>query len=336
MNSIALPSPHELKQTFPLSKEGVQFIAYCRAAAKNILKGTDRRKAIIVGPCSIHDLNSAVEYAKLFKSLSERVSKTCVMFMRVYAEKARTASGWKGLMNDPYLDGTNDIKTGLFLTRKLLLTLTEMQIPIATEFVDPLAALYIDDLISWGFIGARTCESPMNRQLASYLTMPIGFKNSTDGNLDNAINGALFAREPHVFMNIDPSGKLCALQSRGNLATHIVLRGSNDATNYDPISVTTALNKLQRSRLPQRLLIDCAHGNCQKQYLKQKEVFYSIIDQIGNGNENIIGLMLESHLEEGNQILTKNHAALKSAVSITDPCLNWETTAELISHCHPQ
>jgi len=331
VNSISLPSPHELKQTFPLTKECAQFISYYRSVAKNILNGTDRRKAIIVGPCSIHDINSAVEYAKLFKTLSDNVSNTCVLFMRVYAEKPRTASGWKGLLYDPHLDGTNDIKTGLSLTRKLLLTLTEMQVPIATEFVDPLASLYIDDLVSWGFIGARTCESPLHRQLASYLTMPIGFKNSTDGNLDYAINGVLSAREPHVFMNIDSSGKLCALQSQGNLATHIVLRGSSNAANYDPSSIQIALNKLKRSHLPQRLLIDCSHGNCQKQYLKQKDVFYSIIDQIGNGNENIFGLMLESHLEEGSQILA---APLKYAVSITDPCLNWETTAELIIQCH--
>jgi 3-deoxy-7-phosphoheptulonate synthase len=330
MTITSLPSPHEIKTQFSLRPQTALFIEEARETARRILRGKDPRKALIVGPCSIHDRNSAIEYAKHFKELAEAVNSTCFMVMRVYVEKPRTSTGWKGLLYDPHLDGSYDIKTGLSWARELLLTLAEIQVPTATEFVDPLASLYFEDLITWGFIGARTSASQPHRQFASARSMPIGFKNSTDGNLENAIHGVLSAMTAHASMHIDSHGKLCAIQSEGNSFSHIVLRGAYKFTNYDPASVRVALEMLKKFRLQERLMIDCAHGNCQKRFDKQHEVFLSVLEQIEKGNDKIFGLMLESHLESGSQPLTEDLSVLKSAVSITDPCLDWKTTEELI------
>jgi 3-deoxy-7-phosphoheptulonate synthase len=330
MTMTSLPSPHEVKTLFPLVPQTAAFIEEARETAKRIIHGKDPRKALIIGPCSIHDRKSAVEYAKRFKELAEAVGRTSFMVMRVYVEKSRTSTGWKGLVYDPHLDGSHDIKTGLLWTRELLLTLAEMRIPTATEFVDPLTSLYFEDLITWGFIGARTSSSQTHRQFASARSMPIGFKNSTDGHLENAIYGALSATTPHASMHIDSHGKLCAIQSEGNAYSHIVLRGACGFTNYDPSSVRMALDMLKKFRLQERLMIDCSHGNCQKQFDKQHEVFLSVLGQIEKGNDKIFGLMLESHLKNGNQPLTDDPSLLKYAVSITDPCLDWKTTEELI------
>lgn len=330
MTSTALPSPHELKQQLPLTMQASAFVKQARETAKRIIKDEDPRKALIIGPCSIHDLKSALEYAGHFKELAKSVSRTCFMVMRVYVEKPRTAKGWKGLLYDPHLDGSHDIKTGLLWVRELLLSLAEIQIPAAAEFVDPLAALYFEDLVTWGFIGARTSASQPHRQFASARTMPIGFKNSTDGNLENAVHGVLSATHPHALLHIDEHGKLCTAQSEGNAYSHIVLRGANDFTNYDPVSISQALEMLKKAQLPQRLMVDCSHGNCQKNFKKQHEVFSSVLEQIEKGNDKIFGLMLESHLESGNQPLSEDPALLKYAVSITDPCLNWKETEELV------
>ncbi len=330
MTITLLPSPHEIKTLLPVSAQTAAFIENARRSARNIVIGKDPRKALIIGPCSIHERKSAMEYANLFKDLSQKVGRTCFMVMRVYVEKPRTSTGWKGLFYDPHLDGSHDIRTGLLWTRELLIALAELQIPCSTEFVDPLAALYFDDLISWGFIGARTSASQPHRQFASSLTIPVGFKNSTDGNLDSAIHGVLSAREPHASMHIDSHGRLCAIQTEGNSYSHIVLRGAYESTNYDSSSVRTAMEKLKKVHLQGRLLIDCSHGNCQKRFDKQQEVFHSVLEQIERGNDGILGLMLESHLEAGSQPLTDDLSQLKYAVSITDPCLDWKTTEDLI------
>jgi 3-deoxy-7-phosphoheptulonate synthase len=330
MTSIALLPPFELKKQSPLSSQTASFIAESREIAKRIIRGQDRRKALIIGPCSIHDRKSALDYAQHFKKLAESVKRSCFMVMRVYIEKPRTAKGWKGLLYDPHLDGSHDIKTGLSWARELLLTLAEMQIPAAAEFVDPLAALYFEDLVSWGFIGARTSASQPHRQFASTKSMPIGFKNSTDGNLENAVHGVLSATNPHTLLHIDEQGKLCIVQSEGNPDSHVVLRGANDFTNYDPSSISLALEMLKKANLPQRLMVDCSHGNCQKNYKKQYEVFLSVLEQIEKGNDKIFGLMLESHLRSGNQPLSEDPSLLKYAISITDPCLDWKTTEELV------
>ncbi len=334
MTIYSLPSPHEIKTLLPVPASTAAFIAETRQIAKDIVRGTDPRLGLIVGPCSVHDRTSAIEYAQRIKELSLEVEQTCFLVMRVYVEKPRTSKGWKGLLYDPHLDGSHDIKTGLLWTRELLLMLTQLEVPCATEFVDPLAALYFEDLITWGFIGARTSESQAHRQFASSLQMPIGFKNSTDGNIDGAVDGAASARDPHAMMHIDSTGKLCAMQTRGNPSPHIVLRGAFESTNYDPGSVADAVEKLHRKHLPEKLMIDCSHGNCQKKSENQKEVFHSVLEQIERGNHAIMGLMLESHLESGNQPHLYDPSLLKYAVSITDPCLDWDATLELVRSAH--
>lgn len=332
--TYSLPSPHEVKTLLEVPDETAAFIKNARQTAKDIIEGKDQRIALIIGPCSIHDRMSAIEYAKRIKELSQRVESTCFIVMRVYVEKPRTSTGWKGLLYDPHLDGSNDIKTGLLWARELLLALANIQVPCATEFVDPLAALYFEDLITWGFIGARTSASQPHRLFASSLNMPVGFKNSIDGNLDSAIFGVLSARETHAMMQIDLHGKLGAIQTKGNFSSHIVLRGGHESTNYDSSSIQFALEKLNDNQLPERLLIDCSHGNCQKKTEKQQEVFLAVLDQIEKGNNKIMGLMLESHLESGSQLLTDDLSMLKYAVSITDPCIDWKTTEALICATH--
>lgn len=330
MTITPLPSPQEMKTLLPLSAAAKSFLKKARQTAKDVASGKDPRKALVIGPCSIHERASALEYAKLFKELAQKVERTCFLVMRVYVEKPRTSTGWKGLLYDPHLDGSCDIQTGLMWTRELMLTLAELEIPCATEFVDPLAALFFDDLVVWGFIGARTSASQPHRQFASMLDIPIGFKNGVDGNLDSAIHGVLSARDPHALLHIDSLGKLCAVQTEGNRFAHVVLRGAHGFTNYDAHSVSVAMEKLRAAQLPARLLIDCSHGNCQKQFDKQQDAFHSVLEQIEKGNEAIIGLMVESHLESGSQPLTEDPSLLKYAVSITDPCLDWKTTADLV------
>lgn len=327
MYQTPLPSPQEIRELYPLSFAAHNFLKNAQSEAKQILLGHDPRKVMIIGPCSIHDMASAVEYGKRFKELAQRVSQTCFLVMRVYVEKPRTTIGWKGMLYDPHLDGSDDIQTGLIRTRELLHVLTEMQIPCATEFVDPLSALYFEDLITWGFIGARTCASQPHRQFASQLKIPVGFKNSTDGNLLNAVQGVVSAHAPHSSMHIGMDGQVCVTRSNGNPFSHIVLRGACDFTNYDPNSVDDALEKLKRVHLPQRMLIDCSHGNSSKQFERQPAVFMAILEQMEKDNHYIFGMMLESHIGSGNQPISD---AMQYAVSITDPCIDWETTEDLI------
>jgi len=323
-----IATPSKLKRSYPLSAEQSRFVAETRNAVRAIVSGKDLRLAIVAGPCSIHDLASAIEYGKRLKELSKEVQRSCLLVMRVYVEKPRTITGWKGLLYDPLLDGSNDVATGLAWTRELLRELASLEIPTATEFLDPLAAVYIDDLVTWGFIGARTSASQTHRQLASWLPMPVGFKNSVDGNIDLAIHGVIAARSPHTFLHIGPSGRVGAFHSEGNPYTHIVLRGSLDGANYDGASVQQAALKMQAAGVKGRLLIDCAHGNSQKSYEKQKEAFISILDQIEEGH--VMGMMMESHLSAGSQFLSESPSSLKYGVSITDPCIDWSSTEQLV------
>jgi 3-deoxy-7-phosphoheptulonate synthase len=329
-----IPSPIEIKKRFSLSHKGQSFLKEAREQSRHIVSGKDSRKAFIIGPCSIHDKTSALEYAKRFKKLASEVEETSLLIMRVYFEKSRTSTGWKGLLYDPHLDGTHDMQTGLLWTRELLLMLSELEVPMAAECVDPLAAGYFDDLITWGFIGARTSASQPHRQYASSLQIPVGFKNSTDGNLDDAIHGIAASCISHTFLFIDQEGKLSMKRSEGNPYAHIVLRGANEFTNYDVLSVSHVIDKLEKSQLTSRIMIDCSHGNCQKQWQKQKDVFLYVLDQIEQGNQNICGLMLESHLKSGFQPLCEDRSFLAHDVSITDPCIDWETTEELIYSAH--
>jgi 3-deoxy-7-phosphoheptulonate synthase len=325
-----LPSYRELKARFPLLPTQHRFIEESRQTVRAILNGTDPRLLIIVGPCSIHDPLSAKEFAQRLRQLALSVSSHLYLIMRVYCEKPRTSFGWKGFLHDPHLDGSHAIHMGIEWTRQLLLELTSMHIPTATEFLDPLTSFYYDDLITWGSIGARTASSQIHRNLASALSMPIGFKNGIAGNISAAVNGAMAASHPHTFMRICDNGKPTITRTIGNPDAHIVLRGGEAGPNYDPSSVSEALVRLENAKLPARLLIDCSHDNSNKKHEKQPIVFQSVMHQILEGNTNIRGLMVESHLQAGNQKLTNHPSQLQYGVSITDPCLDWHSTAHLI------
>jgi 3-deoxy-7-phosphoheptulonate synthase len=324
-----LPTPRDLKEEFPLGEEEALFIAESRKTAQALVKGEDKRLAFITGPCSIHELDTALAYAEKLSTLAKQVEESSFLVMRVNVEKPRTALGWKGILYDPYLDGSHAIATGLRQSRKLFLELARRKIPTATEFVDPLSALYYDDLVVWGFVGARTFCSQPHRQLASSFSFPVGFKNGLDGDIDLTINSVLSAFSPHAFLYANQEGKLISKETLGNPWSHLVLRGSHFMPNYDTDSVNEACEKLTNRGLCPRLLIDCAHGNCQKEYQKQKEVFVNVLDQIRAGKNEIMGMMIESHLHEGSQSLF-DELSLKYGVSITDPCLDWASTEELI------
>jgi 3-deoxy-7-phosphoheptulonate synthase len=326
----SLPSYQEIKHHLPVLPPQSLFIEKSRQAVRAILNGIDPRLLIIVGPCSIHDRMSAIEFAKQLRQLADSVASQFLLIMRVYCEKPRTAFGWKGFLYDPLLDGSHAMHQGIEWTRQLLLELATLQVPAATEFLDPLTAYYYDDLITWGSIGARTASSQTHRQLASGLPMPIGFKNGIAGNISAAVNGVMTASHAHTYMRICDNGKPILAKTKGNPDVHIVLRGGESGPNYDPSSVSDALSRLEHGKLPLRLLIDCSHHNSGKKYECQPGVFQSVIHQIVEGNMNIRGLMLESHLQAGHQLLTPNLSQLQYGVSITDPCLDWQATAHLI------
>ncbi|MCP5504292.1 MAG: 3-deoxy-7-phosphoheptulonate synthase [Chlamydiales bacterium] len=313
-----LPTPDTLIETFPLSKEEKKNVSLMRLTGEHIMRGEDDRIVIFAGPCSIHDPKIALEYATFLKELSKKVDERIFIVMRVFLEKPRTQFGWKGFLYDPLLDGSYEIEKGLYDSRELLIKLVQMGIPIATEFLDPVLPAYTQDLVSWGIIGARTSPSQIHRQMASHLPMPIGFKNETDGTIDNAICGALAARHPQASIGIDGEGRISSMKTSGNPYTHVVLRGSLTSSNYDHLSIYEAIQKQRLYGLNSRLLVDCAHGNSQKDPQKQQLAFCAVLEQIAEGNDVIMGMMLESHLQGGN------------ALSITDPCLDWKTTEELI------
>jgi 3-deoxy-7-phosphoheptulonate synthase len=323
---MLLPTPTDLKRRLPLNAAAHECLQMNRLKAEAIVTNTSPLFAIVMGPCSIHDVEAALEYGRRLKTLSERM-EGCFLVMRVFCEKPRTVMGWKGLIYDPHLDGSNDIATGLFQTRKLLLQLAEMGVPCCTEFVDPITAPYIEDLISWGVIGARTSASQPHRQLASSLSFPTGFKNSTEGNVHHAINGVIAANAAHDYFGINEDGKICIEKSTGNPLAHVILRGSHCSVNYTPDAIASTCDELLKKNLSPRLLVDCSHGNCQRDYQKQVEAFRSVVTQRKEGNEHIFGAMLESHLEEGSQKLEED---LLYGVSVTDPCLDWSSTEELV------
>jgi 3-deoxy-7-phosphoheptulonate synthase len=325
-----IPSPIEAKKAFPLSVKGLAFIEKSRKIARAIVEGKDPRCAVIVGPCSIHDFGSAIEYAALLKTLEEKVNEQFFVVMRVFVEKPRTKIGWKGFLYDPFLDGSNKTDQGILLTRKLLVKLAEMGVPAATEFVDPLFAPYIEDLVTWGFVGARTSASQPHRQMASGLNFPIGFKNQVDGNTDLAIDGIWSARTRHTHISINPEGRVAKTLTRGNPHAHLVLRGSDQKSNFDPISVQGVQLKMFQQKMEGRILIDCSHGNSQKRAELQPVSFSSVIKQIRAGNSGIMGLMLESFLENGRQSLDGSSENLLYGTSITDSCLGWKETEELV------
>jgi 3-deoxy-7-phosphoheptulonate synthase len=328
-----LTPPCILKAEIPISADANQTIALGRRGIESILQKEDRRLLVIVGPCSIHDEQATLEYAVKLNALRQKVAGTLFVVMRVYFEKPRTTVGWKGMINDPYLDGTCDMTAGLRKARRLLIQISEMGLPAATEMLDTITAQYVADLVSWSAIGARTSESQTHREMASGLSMPVGFKNSTDGNLSSAINALEAARTPQSFLGIDQDGKTCVVKTSGNQWVHIVLRGGK-RPNYDPISLEEARLNLIKKNLPEVIMVDCAHANSMKKYQGQAVVWKNVIGQRIAGNDALIGLMLESNLHEGNQVFSDDAASLKYGVSITDECISWETTVELLLWAH--
>jgi len=332
--SEPLLSPGEFKTLLPIKQAQKEFIARTRQEIKYVLDGLDNRILLIIGPCSIHDVRAAKDYAKRLKTLTQEISTTFLPVMRVYFEKPRTSNGWKGMLYDPHLDGSNDIPAGMRLTRQLLLDLAELEVATATEFLDPATPSYFGDLIAWGCIGARTAASQTHRQVVSGLPLPIAFKNSTDGNIDIAINGVRASSMPHSYIGINENGKTAIIHTNGNSSCHIVLRGGKYGSNYDPESIGNALKALKDASLPERLLIDCSHDNSQRKHERQCHVFHSVINQIIEGNKNIRGLLLESHIFAGSQSLGTDLSQLRYAVSLTDPCIDWATTENLLRFAH--
>lgn len=326
--------PRQLHLAYPISPHQQTFIAKMRKQVRDILDGVDQRLLLIVGPCSIHDSEAALEYASKLHALSQSISHKFLTVMRFYFEKPRTVAGWKGFVSDPYLDGSHDIAAGLKLTRSLLLQIAELGLPVASELLDPLSAHYFGDLITWGCIGARTVESPLHRQMASGLQMPIAFKNSTGGDVKAAVNGILAALQPHTFVAVNHSGRLATMSTSGNPYGHMVLRGGKERSNYDAASIQQALQQLTKAGLPSRLIVDCSHDNSRRDYREQPAVFQSVVNQVLQGNTNIKGVLLESHLNEGSQELPLSRSPLRYAVSITDGCLDWNATQDLILWGH--
>jgi 3-deoxy-7-phosphoheptulonate synthase len=329
-SSKILITPKELKEKLPISPELEQRIVNYRHQIQKILDFQDHRKFIVVGPCSIHDPIAAEEYAHKLKALADRVQSKLLLIMRVYFEKPRTTVGWKGLINDPGMDESFDVEKGLYTGRNLLLKITQIGLPTATEALDPIVPQYLDELISWAAIGARTTESQTHREMASGLSMPVGFKNGTDGSVKVALNALQSAKQPHNFLGINKQGQVSVFQTRGNAYGHIILRGGEGKPNYDPISVQAAETELKKSSLPPRIVIDCSHGNSNKDYRLQPIVFESAVQQVINGNTSIVGMMLESNLHEGGQSIPTDLTELKYGVSVTDKCINWADTERII------
>jgi len=326
-----LLAPSELKHALPMDVRANETVVTGRQTVQRILHGEDPRLLVVVGPCSIHDPAAAMEYARRLSALASEVSDQLFLVMRVYFEKPRTTIGWKGLINDPHLDGSYDVDTGLRTGRRLLLAVNQLGLPAATEFLDPVVPQYLADLVSWAAIGARTTESQTHREMASGLSMPVGFKNGTDGSLQIAVDAMLSARHPHHFLGIDQEGATCVVQTTGNADGHVVLRGGRARTNFDAASIAEAAASLRAAKLPHGLMVDCSHANSGKQHARQEDVWMNLIAQRAEGCEPLIGVMIESNLHEGAQPL-KDPGSLQYGVSITDACLGWEVTERMLRH----
>lgn len=327
----ALITPEQLKRELPLSDTALQTVSHGRQVVRDILDGKDHRLFLVIGPCSIHDVKAALEYAERLKKLAAEVSDTLFLVMRVYFEKPRTTVGWKGLINDPYLDDSFKIQDGLSIGRRLLLDLAEMGLPTATEALDPISPQYLQDLISWSAIGARTTESQTHREMASGLSSAVGFKNGTDGSLTVAINALQSVSRPHRFLGINQQGGVSIVTTKGNAYGHVVLRGGNGKPNYDSVSIAVAERELTKAGLPAKLVVDCSHANSNKDPALQPLVLENIVNQILEGNRSIVGVMLESNLGWGNQKFCSDRSKLAYGVSITDACIDWETTERCLT-----
>jgi len=330
VETCPLLAPVDVKTESPITPAIAKVVASARARIRNILNGSDRRLLVVVGPCSIHDVKAAREYAEKLAQFRDGVSDALEIVMRVYFEKPRTTVGWKGLINDPHLNGTFDINYGIRMARGLLLDVANLDLPSATELLDPIVPQYLADLISWTAIGARTTESQTHREMSSGLSMPVGFKNGTDGSIDVAINALLSARQPHRFLGVNNEGRASIVTTTGNPDGHIVLRGGKQGPNYDKVHVEAIANRLSDRKLLPYMMVDCSHDNSGQDYNLQPTVLQDIAEQVRNGSEHIVGIMLESHLNRGKQPL-KELAKLEYGKSITDGCINFETTVDVLT-----
>ena len=329
-----LITPDQLKRDIPLSDAALRTVTKGREVIRNILDGTDHRLFVVIGPCSIHDIKAAHEYAERLKTLAAQVSDSLYLVMRVYFEKPRTTVGWKGLINDPYLDDSFKIQDGLHIGRQLLLDLAEKGLPTATEALDPISPQYLQDLISWSAIGARTTESQTHREMASGLSSAVGFKNGTDGSLTVAINALQSVSSPHRFLGIDQRGQVSVVMTKGNAYGHVVLRGGNGKPNYDSVSVTLCEQALVKAKVKPNIMVDCSHANSNKDAALQPLVMDNVANQIVEGNTSIVGLMVESHLGFGNQAIPADLSQLEYGVSVTDACIDWAMTEKSILDMH--
>jgi 3-deoxy-7-phosphoheptulonate synthase len=325
-----LISPATLHSEFPITETAAALVTQTRAHIRNILQNEDQRLLVIVGPCSVHDINAAYEYGEKLIALRKELEDDLEIVMRVYFEKPRTTVGWKGLINDPHLDDSYDINTGLRLARQLLLGLAELGLPAATEMLDPITAQYLADMIAWTAIGARTTESQTHREMASGLSMPVGFKNNTDGAISAATNAMLSASQSHSFLGINMDGLASIVTTTGNPDCHLVLRGGKQGPNYSAEHVQKALNELVKLGVNPRMMVDCSHDNASKDHNRQPIVLQDIAEQLANGSRAIMGVMVESHLVAGKQSIPKNLSQLTYGQSITDACVDFDTTASML------
>ncbi|UTW50072.1 3-deoxy-7-phosphoheptulonate synthase [Bacterioplanoides sp. SCSIO 12839] len=329
-----LVTPDQLKKEMPISDSAVESVQQGRQAVRDILDRKDHRIFLVVGPCSIHDVDAAKDYAHRLKALSEKVSDTLYLVMRVYFEKPRTTVGWKGLINDPYMNDTFKIQEGLHIARQLLLDLAEMGLPLSTEALDPISPQYLQDLITWSAIGARTTESQTHREMASGLSSAVGFKNGTDGSLTVATNALMSVASPHRFLGIDQAGAVSIVETNGNNYGHVVLRGGGGKPNYDSVSVSLAEQALEKADLPKNIMVDCSHENSSKKPELQPLVMDNVTNQILEGNDSIVGLMVESNIKHGRQNIPANLDDLEYGLSVTDGCISWDETEKAILSMH--
>jgi len=341
VDTTPLITPTQLKAELPMTERAAETVANTRDAIRDILQGTDRRLLAVVGPCSIHDVEAARDYASHLLRIRKELEEYLLIVMRVYFEKPRTTTGWKGLINDPHLNDTYDMATGLRLARQLLLDLADQGLPAATEMLDPITPQYLAELVTWTGIGARTSESQTHREMASGLSMPVGFKNSTDGSIAPAVNAMSAAMQPHRFLGIDGEGQVSIVSTTGNPDCHLVLRGGSNAPNYDTESVSIATTVLKQGNLCTRIMVDCSHGNAQKDFRKQPLALHSVATQLCTGDSPLMGVMIESNLVAGKQSFPVPRHQLVYGQSITDPCVDFPTTvtmlrelAEAVDHCH--
>lgn len=329
-----LETPKQFVERLPLTSLMEDTVTSGRQEILDIVSGKDDRLLLIVGPCSIHDTKAGLEYAQRLKKLADEVKDSVLVVLRVYFEKPRTTVGWKGLINDPHLNGTFDVATGLTMAREFLLDVLALGLPTATEWLDPITPQYLADAVCWGAIGARTVESQTHRQLASGLSMPIGYKNGTGGSIQIAVDAMLAAQEPHVFLSVEEDGKVSIVKTKGNLGGHIVLRGGTSGPNYDPSAIMRATGILKAAGFEPHLVVDCSHANSGKDHRRQPVVFRDVLQQRTTGNRDIVGMMLESHLKSGSQKANADPSKMQYGVSITDACVDWENTEELVREAH--